>query len=91
MDDSDVCTTINKILQAHRYYPLSSNTFVSAHLVFRSGNRLLLTYYRCGGGRSRQNAAPQLRTWLAGMMEVKYVLGSQEAISEAGRLGGCRL
>jgi len=35
--------------------------------------------------------APQLRTWLAGMMGVKYVLGSQEAISEAGRLGGCRL
>ena len=37
------------------------------------------------------SAAPQLRTWLGGRMEVKYVLGSQEAISEAGRLGGCRL
>ena len=37
------------------------------------------------------STAPQLRTWLAGMLDVKYVLGSQEAISEAGRLGGCRL
>ena len=35
--------------------------------------------------------APPLRTWLGGRMEVKYVLGSQEAISEAGRLGGCGL
>ena len=26
------------------YYPLSSNTFVSAHLMFRSGNVLLSTY-----------------------------------------------
>ena len=33
----------------------------------------------------------EARTWLAGIMGVKYVLGSQEAISEAGRLGGCRL
>ena len=44
MDDEDIRTTINKILLAHRYYPLSSNTFVSAHLVFRSGNVLLWTY-----------------------------------------------
>ena len=35
--------------------------------------------------------APQLHTWLGGMMGVKDILGSQEAISEAGRLGGCRL
>ena len=35
--------------------------------------------------------APALRTWLGPMLEVKYVLGSQEAISEAVLLGGCRL
>ena len=38
-----------------------------------------------------RGTAPPLRTWLGAMMGVKYVLGSQEAISEACRLAGCRL
>ena len=35
--------------------------------------------------------APQLDTWAGLMLEGEYVLEPQEAISEAGRLGGCRL
>ena len=56
--------------------------------------RLAVAVWRLPKSESDPRAsgtAPVLRTWLGGMLEVKYVLGSQEAISEAGRLGGCRL
>ena len=35
--------------------------------------------------------APSLHTWAGLRVEGEYVLEPQEAISEAGRLGGCRL
>ena len=63
----------------------------------REGGRCILHAPRRAGLKKRRQVrhvlvkAPPLRTWLAGIMGVKYVLGSQEAISEAGRLGGCRL
>ena len=46
----------------------------------------------CCDGRSVGKLGPgRVCGVLGAMMGVKYALGSQEAISEAGRLAGCRL